>query len=82
MKAGRGWWALGAVGVLTAFGLYVGSYYATTTAKYHFKEAGPFGNYEFTGATPIYRVKWTGPLFIPIHQIDRRLRPEYWNPSP
>ena len=74
MKTGRGWWALAGVGALTLLlALYVGAYY--TLAEQSWTETGE--------TFPLYIVNepirpTLGWMFEPIHQIDRRLRPELW----
>jgi hypothetical protein len=81
MKTGRGLLALAAFGVLTLLGLYVGAYYATVRAirwpgfissTYH-----PGGVSLAYRPIPGINSRW---LFAPVHAIDRKLRPDVWNP--
>ena len=76
MKTGRGWWALTGRVVLTlplALVLYVGAYRALGRPL-----VAPLG------IVPGYAVKdewkWVAYwCFAPIHDIDRKLRPDVWH---
>jgi hypothetical protein len=63
-------YAIGFVVVLAA--LYVGAYYAMV------RRAPRFGEAVEVVAIYSFSADWPTAFFLPIHQIDRRLRPDYW----
>jgi hypothetical protein len=79
MKTERGWWALAGVvvgSVLLLLAGYVGAYYAMVDGI-EVAASGP------PSAVAIYpQCSWLdlGSFFEPIHEIDRKLRPGFWNP--
>jgi hypothetical protein len=86
-KRRRGWWALAGIGVLTLVGLYVGAYYALVQRQGYFSETPSGTTFSILpGYGPLPHCgrfhPVTRPLFWPIHQIDRRLRPGEWESPP
>ena len=83
-KLGRGWLMLvaGIAGSVLLLTLYVGAYYATVRPVPRYTggaldwpaDMGPM--YGPDSWREFYSV--TQPLFWPIHQVDRMLRPDYW----
>ena len=85
MKTGRGWWALAAM-VAGSLVLYAGAYYATVRPVLH---VAPGGWHWAADMAPRYGPdSWeqfhfaAQPLFWPINQVDRKLRPEIWKAPP
>ena len=75
-KTGCNWWVLAGLVVLP-LGLYVGAYYALVRPLrlYSFATEGSY-------MSPQYSFEQARPFFWPIHEIDRRLRPQVWDPRP
>ena len=72
MKTGRGWWALAGM-VAASMAMYVAAYYSVVVpAK---PELSPT-------VVPLYpdRGRLMEAFFEPIHQIDRVIRPQAWDP--
>jgi hypothetical protein len=73
-------YAIGVLVVLVA--IYAGSYYATVERRIHhdFTELGPSGPATI-GLVPSYSIGGdiSASLFLPIHQIDQKLRSRYWS---
>jgi hypothetical protein len=73
----------GAVALTVLLGLYVGAYYAMVEPTATYAKGVLFP----PNIIPVYRVKanWyldeAGWVFAPIHWLDRRLRPEIWEPD-
>ena len=87
MEKKRGWWMLVGmvcVSILLLPGGYVGAYYALVTPL---PPGWRIWNPVYGGGTePFYGpVSWTGfdaavwRLFLPIHWVDRKLRPKLWD---
>lgn len=73
-----------AVVALVLLGLHVGAYYATVDVKVDtaWRRYGVVTVEEATGTSPTYSVwhPWTRPFFAPVHWLDRRIRPQFWEP--
>ena len=69
---GRNCWAL----VVALLWLYVGAYFATVTAV----DVADSGPPNVWAIYPSFVGLDLRSFFEPIHQIDRRLRPQVWNP--
>jgi hypothetical protein len=68
------------VAVMTA--LYSATYYCLLDRRFYaFVGADPATGVNVLEARPIYRVRVATRLFEPIHRLDRKLRPEYWEPD-
>jgi len=83
---GWGWGALTGFGVLTLLVLYVGAYYATVRPV---RQVAPGSWYWAVDMAPRYGPNsWeqfhsaAQPIFWPINQLDRKLRPEFWKAPP
>jgi hypothetical protein len=66
-------YAIGFVVLLAA--LYVGSYFLAVTPTTF---ASPDGGGVSIRMKPAYPAEWMEPVFAPIYEIDRKLRPEAW----
>ena len=78
-----GWWALIGIGMLALLTLYVGTYYALVFAADDLQvdstSSGPIPLVPAYGPLRLWRYdRFLQPLFRPIHQIDRMIRPSYW----
>ena len=70
--------------VLGLLVLYLGSYFLTVEAAVwlpgRMKDGGM--NYRPAYFGMRTNVSWIHAIFRPIHEVDRRLRPDMWNPMP
>ena len=82
MREKRSGWALagaGLISLLALLGLYLGAYYGSLAGVTHISEEIRPGTV-WPRRMPEYRfVPWVSAIvFYPVHQMDRRLRPEVW----
>lgn len=77
-------WAL--LFLLALAGLYMGAYYATITPRPRLVSKrygiGVIGGKTFPVCVPGYHFlpeAWVSPVFAPMHNLDRQLRPETWS---
>jgi hypothetical protein len=88
-KRQGGWWIPAVLILVPLLTIYIGSYYWTVGQIDDFTLPGGGDSDKPVAVIPAYGpVRWwryhpfTRPLFRPIHQVDRMLRPKVWTLPP